>query len=381
MTMHTAVLIPGDGIGPEVADAAKRVLDAAQAPIQFIERHAGLAALDRGADDVLPAATVEAIREHHVALKGPCTTPIGKGFSSINVALRKKLNLYAAVRPVRSLPGVKTRFENVDLVIIRENTEGLYSGIENLITDGVVRWSPHVLVDAHEARGPPRYYDFYTLWPRNLYGGQAIVDLTEEEILPEIIDGLEEAGFDHYFYHIVPRGIEADPSIGLNRGGTGARSLSSYGGPAGMITFLFESLRNVDSRIGIYQRAISQWTAMESLARYVADHPERVIDAVADSHEELVTRGSTWEPSDSIFIRWESFVTHEAPYRLWHENEVVELDDEGKVVHHGGAAGSVAGSPRSAVQASSCTATSTAIASSRTRAPSAPRGEASGPPT
>lgn len=138
MTIHTAVLIPGDGIGPEVADAAKRVLEAARAPVQFIERHAGLAALDRGAEDVLPAATVDSIREHHVALKGPCTTPIGKGFSSINVALRKKLNLYAAVRPVRSLPGVKTRYENVDLVIIRENTEGLYSGIENLITDGVV---------------------------------------------------------------------------------------------------------------------------------------------------------------------------------------------------------------------------------------------------
>ena len=138
MTTHTIVLIPGDGIGPEVADAARRIVEAAGAPVQFIERHAGLAALDRGQDDVLPLATIDAIREHGVALKGPCTTPIGKGFSSVNVALRKKLNLYAAVRPVRSLPGVKTRFENVDLVIVRENTEGLYSGIENQITDDVV---------------------------------------------------------------------------------------------------------------------------------------------------------------------------------------------------------------------------------------------------
>jgi isocitrate dehydrogenase (NAD+) len=81
---------------------------------------------------------VAAIREHHIALKGPCTTPIGRGFRSVNVALRKKLNLYASVRPVRSLAGVKTRYEDVDLVIIRENTEGLYSGIENEITEDVV---------------------------------------------------------------------------------------------------------------------------------------------------------------------------------------------------------------------------------------------------
>jgi len=138
MATHTVVLIPGDGIGPEVADATRRIFEAAGAPVQFIERHAGVAALDRGADDVLPVDTVAAVREHHVALKGPCTTPIGKGFGSVNVALRKKLNLYAAVRPVRSLPGVKTRYENVDLIIVRENTEGLYSGIENVITDGVV---------------------------------------------------------------------------------------------------------------------------------------------------------------------------------------------------------------------------------------------------
>ncbi|MEZ4373879.1 MAG: isocitrate/isopropylmalate dehydrogenase family protein [Polyangiaceae bacterium] len=138
MTTHTAVLIPGDGIGPEVSDAVKKVFDAAEAPVKFITRYAGVAALERGKEDLLPADTVDAIREHHIALKGPCTTPIGSGFSSVNVALRKKLNLYAAVRPVRSLPGVKTRFEDVDLIIVRENTEGLYSGIENLITDGVV---------------------------------------------------------------------------------------------------------------------------------------------------------------------------------------------------------------------------------------------------
>jgi len=137
MKKQTVVLIAGDGIGPEVSRAVLDILDAAGAPIEWVHGHAGLAALDLGSD-VMPRETIDAIREHGIALKGPCTTPVGKGFSSVNVQLRKKLNLYAAVRPVRSLPGVKTRFENVDLVIIRENTEGLYSGIENEITPGVV---------------------------------------------------------------------------------------------------------------------------------------------------------------------------------------------------------------------------------------------------
>jgi isocitrate dehydrogenase (NAD+) len=136
--IHTVVLIPGDGIGPEVSSAVRTVFEAAGAPVRFVEHYAGEAALANGGADVLPEETLEAIRHYHVALKGPCTTPIGKGFRSVNVALRKTLNLYAAVRPVRSLPGVKTRYEAVDLVIVRENTEGLYSGIENLITDGVV---------------------------------------------------------------------------------------------------------------------------------------------------------------------------------------------------------------------------------------------------
>jgi len=135
---RTCVLIPGDGIGPEVCDAVVRVLDAASAGITWERRLAGVAALEAGGTEVLPATTCDAIRSCGVALKGPCTTPIGEGFSSVNVALRKELELYAAVRPVRNLPGVASRFEGVDLVIVRENTEGLYSGIENVITEGVV---------------------------------------------------------------------------------------------------------------------------------------------------------------------------------------------------------------------------------------------------
>jgi isocitrate dehydrogenase (NAD+) len=137
MSKHHAVLIPGDGIGPEVTVAVVDILAAAGAPMAWVEHQAGQVALD-ATGEVLPAATVEAIRKHGIALKGPCTTPIGKGFSSVNVQLRKTLNLYAAVRPVRSLPGVRTRFENVDLIIIRENTEGLYAGVENEVSPGVV---------------------------------------------------------------------------------------------------------------------------------------------------------------------------------------------------------------------------------------------------
>ena len=135
---RTIVLIPGDGIGPEVSDAARRVLDAAGANLAWVEHHAGVAALERGSTTTLPEETLAAIREHGVALKGPCSTPIGGGFSSVNVGLRKALNLYGAVRPVRSMDGVKTRYEGVDLIVVRENTEGLYSGIENVVTEGVV---------------------------------------------------------------------------------------------------------------------------------------------------------------------------------------------------------------------------------------------------
>ena len=137
MSSHDVVLIPGDGIGPEVTDATCRILEAAGAPLTFDVHYAGLAALERG-QDVLPASTIEAIASCGVALKGPCTTPVGDGFTSINVQLRQKLNLFAAVRPVRNLPGVSTRYDNVDLVIIRENTEGLYSGVENQVTADVV---------------------------------------------------------------------------------------------------------------------------------------------------------------------------------------------------------------------------------------------------
>ncbi len=137
---HTIVLLPGDGIGPEVTRATCRILDSAGFNVDWITCDAGAGAIEKGHSDVLPDETLAAIRQHKVALKGPITTPVGKGFTSVNVRLRKALNLYAAVRPVRSMPGIITKFTDpgVDLVIVRENTEGLYSGIENEIVPGVV---------------------------------------------------------------------------------------------------------------------------------------------------------------------------------------------------------------------------------------------------
>ena len=154
MSHHEVVIIPGDGIGPEVAAAVEEILTAAKAPISWIERKAGLAAIEDG-KDVLPDDTVDAIRTHGVALKGPCTTPVGGGFTSVNVKLRKTLDLYAAVRPVRNLAGVASRYDDVDLVVVRENTEGLYSGVENEITPGVVT-SLKVATD-HACRRIARY--------------------------------------------------------------------------------------------------------------------------------------------------------------------------------------------------------------------------------
>jgi isocitrate dehydrogenase (NAD+) len=138
MAKHTIVRIPGDGIGPEVTRAACRVLEASGLSVEWIEMAAGASALEQGMENVLPQRTLAAVKDHKIALKGPVTTPVGKGFKSVNVQLRQKLNLYAAVRPVRTLPGVKTRYEGVDMVIVRENTEGLYSGIENEVVPGVV---------------------------------------------------------------------------------------------------------------------------------------------------------------------------------------------------------------------------------------------------
>jgi isocitrate dehydrogenase (NAD+) len=131
------VLIAGDGIGPEVTEATKRVIAAVGVSIDWIPAPAGLDAAEQFGEP-LPEQTLELIRKHRVALKGPCTTPVGKGYRSINVRLRQGLDLYASVRPVRTLPGVKSPFASVNLVVVRENTEGLYAGLEHVVVPGVV---------------------------------------------------------------------------------------------------------------------------------------------------------------------------------------------------------------------------------------------------
>ena len=135
---YQITLIPGDGIGPEVSQATARVLDAAGVAIAWEVHEAGAHVVEtRGT--VLPEEVLESIRRNKIALKGPIATPIGRGFRSVNVTLRQALDLYSNVRPVRSLPGVEPRFEGTDVVIVRENTEDLYSGLELMILPGVAQ--------------------------------------------------------------------------------------------------------------------------------------------------------------------------------------------------------------------------------------------------
>ncbi len=134
---HTITLIPGDGIGPEVTEAVVRILKASGVAIEWDSQPAGMLAFER-TGQALPVELIDSVRRNKVALKGPVTTPIGQGFTSVNVGLRKVLDLYANLRPVWNLPGVTSRFQGVDLVIVRENTEDLYAGLEHEVVPGVV---------------------------------------------------------------------------------------------------------------------------------------------------------------------------------------------------------------------------------------------------
>eukprot|EP00775_Hariotina_reticulata_P002820 gene2820-3113_t len=132
-----ATLFPGDGIGPEIAEAVKQIFSAAGAPIVWDEQHIGKT-VDERTNSFVTRENLDSVLKHKIGLKGPMTTPIGKGFRSLNLTLRKELNLYANVRPCFSLPGYKTKYDNVNLITIRENTEGEYSGLEHEVVKGVV---------------------------------------------------------------------------------------------------------------------------------------------------------------------------------------------------------------------------------------------------
>jgi isocitrate dehydrogenase, NAD-dependent, mitochondrial type len=137
MAKHTITLIPGDGIGPEIIAATVRILEASGIDVEWETQILGAHAQEKFGT-TLPESAVESIKKNRVALKGPLTTPVGKGFTSVNVGLRKALDLYANVRPIKALPNVPSRYPELDLVIVRENTESLYAGLEHVVIPGVV---------------------------------------------------------------------------------------------------------------------------------------------------------------------------------------------------------------------------------------------------
>jgi isocitrate dehydrogenase (NAD+) len=148
--LHTITLIPGDGIGPEVTEAVIKIIAAAGVDITWERHNAGLLAFNE-TGETLPESLLASARRNKVALKGPVTTPVGEGFTSVNVGLRQAMDLYANLRPVKNLPGVVSRFENVDLVIVRENTEDLYAGLEHTVVKGVVE-SLKIITEAASTR-------------------------------------------------------------------------------------------------------------------------------------------------------------------------------------------------------------------------------------
>ena len=181
-TKKRVVLIRGDGIGPEVADAVVSVLEAAGAPLEFEEAVVGRRA-EETEGDPLPPKVVELIRRHRVALKGPVGTPVGKGFASVNVRLRQTLGLYANLRPSRSLPSIPSRFENVDIIVVRENTEDLYSGLEHTVVPGVVE-SLKIITEGASTRIAQYAFEY-----ARLYGRRRVTAFHKANIM-KLSDGL-----------------------------------------------------------------------------------------------------------------------------------------------------------------------------------------------
>ncbi len=182
MEKRTVTLIRGDGIGPEVSDAVVSILEAAGTPLAFEEQVVGRAA-EESEGDPLPPRVLESIRRNKIALKGPVGTPIGKGFASINVRLRKTLDLYANLRPVKNLPGVESRFHNVDIVVVRENTEDLYSGLEHIVVPGVVE-SLKIITEAASTRIARFAFDYATA------NGRRRVTAVHKANIMKLSDGL-----------------------------------------------------------------------------------------------------------------------------------------------------------------------------------------------
>lgn len=179
---HTVTLIPGDGIGPEVTRAARRVVDATDVDITWEVQEAGSDVMYKYGSP-LPDETLESIRRNSVALKGPVTTPVGKGYRSVNVQIRQNLQLFANFRPAKSIPTVETRYDDVDLIVVRENTEGLYSGIEHIVVPGVVESLKIITEKASERVA------HYTFKMAKEYGRKRVTAVHKANIM-KLSDGL-----------------------------------------------------------------------------------------------------------------------------------------------------------------------------------------------
>ena len=203
MAKHNITLIPGDGIGPEIIAATVRIIEASGVNIEWETHIIGAQALEKYGTTI-PDATIESVKRNRVALKGPLMTPIGKGFTSVNVGLRKALDLYANVRPVKALPNIPCRNPELDLVIVRENTEDLYSGLEHIVVPGVVE-SIKIITEKASTRIAKYAFEFTRLHKR-----KKVTAMHKANIM-KLSDGL----FLECFYNVAkdyPE-IEADDKI------------------------------------------------------------------------------------------------------------------------------------------------------------------------
>ena len=203
MAKHTITLIPGDGIGPEVVAATVQIVEAAGVDVEWETQLAGAHALEKYGT-TLPESLLESVKRNKAALKGPITTPVGKGFTSVNVGLRKALDLYANLRPVRALPNVPSRYPELDLVIVRENTEDLYAGIEHVVVPGVVQ-SMKVITEKASTRIARYAFEFARREKRKK------VTAVHKANIMKLADGL----FLECFYNVAKEfpDIEADDKI------------------------------------------------------------------------------------------------------------------------------------------------------------------------
>lgn len=203
MAKHTITLIPGDGIGPEIIAATVRIIEATGIDVEWETHIMGAQALEKYGT-TLPENTIESIRRNRVALKGPQMTPVGKGFTSVNVGLRKALDLYANVRPIRALPNVPCRYPELDLIIVRENTEDLYAGLEHIVVPGVVE-SIKIITEKASTRIAKYAFEYARA------NGRKKVTAVHKANIMKLSDGL----FLECFYNVAKdfAEIEADDKI------------------------------------------------------------------------------------------------------------------------------------------------------------------------